>query len=65
MSATILKNRIQYGEATGMKTMYLWGVEWWYWRMTVKNDPSLWNIGKAAIQAADEHNQKLIQTVKL
>lgn len=59
MNATILKNRIEYGRATGMKTIYLWGVEWWYWRLTVKNDPSLWNTGKASIAAINAHNQKI------
>ncbi len=59
LSAEMLKNRIQYGEATGMKAMYLWGVEWWYWRMTVKNDPSLWNVGKAKIQEIQAKNAQL------
>lgn len=61
MNAEILKNRIQYGEATGMKTVYLWGVEWWYWRMTAKNDPSLWNTGKQKIQDIKSKNDLLIK----
>lgn len=56
MNAEILKNRIEYGRATGMKTIYLWGVEWWYWRMTEKNDPSLWNTAKNSISAINQHN---------
>lgn len=59
LDATRLKDRIQYGQATGMKTMYLWGVEWWYWRMVKGNDPSLWNTAKEKISQASEHNQKL------
>lgn len=61
MNAEILKNRIQYGEATGMRAMYLWGVEWWYWRMTIKNDPSLWNAGKAKIEEINMKNVNLKQ----
>jgi len=59
LSADILENRINYGAATGMKSMYLWGVEWWYWRMTVKNDPSIWETGKAKIQEINAANAKL------
>jgi len=50
MNATILKTRIAYGEATGMKTIYLWGAEYWYYRMTVLHDPSVWNVAKQAFQ---------------
>lgn len=65
LDATRLKSRIAYGEATGMKEIYLWGVEWWYWRMTAQNDPSLWNVGKEAVQQANAHNQKLKDSGKL
>lgn len=50
MNAGILKNRIQYGEATGMKSIYLWGAEWWYWRLEKAHDPSLWQVAKAAFR---------------
>ena len=60
MNAEILTNRIQYAQATGMKTVYLWGVEWWYWRMTVKNDPSIWNAGRNKIQEINEHNKTIL-----
>jgi hypothetical protein len=59
LDAVRLKDRIAYGEATGMKEVGLWGVEWWYWRKEKFNDPSLWNVAKTAIQQADERNQKL------
>lgn len=59
MNATMLTNRMQYGQATGMKTMYMWGVEWWYWRMTVKNDPSLWNAGKTKLNEINMANSNL------
>ena len=42
MDAIRLKERINYGEATGFKKIDLWGGEWWYWRMKHHNDTSLW-----------------------
>lgn len=59
LDASRLKDRIAYGEATGMKEIGLWGVEWWYWRKVKFNDPSLWDTGKAALQEADTRNKKL------
>lgn len=59
MNATILKNRIAYGEATGMKTIDLWGVEWWYWQKVKFNNPSDWNVAKQAFEQAKLHNEKL------
>ena len=59
MDAKRLKDRIAYGEATGMKTIDLWGAEWWYWLKTVKHDDSVWNTVKQAVADADAHNQKL------
>ena len=49
MSATDLADRIQFGVDTGIRTIDLWGVEWWYWRKIQFNDPSLWDVGKAKI----------------
>jgi hypothetical protein len=48
MNATILKNRVAYGKATGMRTIYLWGSEYWYYRMVILHDPSVWNVAKQA-----------------
>ena len=59
LDAPRLATRIEYGKATGMRQVDLWGVEWWYWRKVIKNDPSLWNVGKAAIQKVNEENKKL------
>jgi hypothetical protein len=50
LSAEDLPDRIQYGVDTGMRTVDLWGVEWWYWRKMKLNDPSLWEAGKAKIK---------------
>jgi hypothetical protein len=47
LSAKRLKDRFGYGKATGMRDIYLWGGEYWYYRLTVLHDPSLWNVAKA------------------
>ncbi len=49
MDAKRLKERIEYGEATGFKEIDLWGGEWWYWRKVKLNDPSLWDTIKSEI----------------
>jgi hypothetical protein len=46
LNATRLKNRFEYGKATGMKQIYLWGAEYWYYRLKILHDPSLWNVAK-------------------
>jgi len=48
IDAARLKTTIQFGKATGMKTIDLWGAEYWYYRATVLHDPSLWNTAKQA-----------------
>ncbi len=39
-------NRVQFGKATGMREVYLWGAEYWYYRQVVLGDPSLMNVAK-------------------
>lgn len=56
LNAERLKNRIEYGRATGLKEIYLWGVEWWYWRKVIADDPSLWNTARDAIAEAYYEN---------
>ena len=52
INAVRLKNTIQFGKATGMKTIDLWGAEYWYYRMQVLHDPSLWNTAKQAFSTS-------------
>lgn len=49
LNASRLAERMDYAEATGMREIYVWGVEWWYWQKTVANKPDLWNTGKQHI----------------
>jgi len=43
-----LQQNFKYAKATGLKTVYYWGAEYWYYRLTVLHDPSVWNIAKQA-----------------
>ena len=58
MPADKLAERIQFGVDTGMRTIDLWGVEWWYWRKMKMNDPALWENGKAKIKELTELHDK-------
>lgn len=57
MDANRLKMRIKYGRDTGMRTMYLWGSEWWYWLKEKKADPSVWNVVRDAVVQARIENK--------
>jgi len=61
MNATMLKDRIAYGKATGMRAIDMWGVEWWYWLKTVKNEPAIWDTAKSELQKINQENQNLNQ----
>ncbi len=58
MNADRLKDRFEYGRATGMKEMYLWGAEWWYWRKVKLNEPTVWEAAKESIQRLQAENYK-------
>jgi hypothetical protein len=61
LSPERLKGRFTYGEATGIRTMYLWGAEFWYYRMVKQHDPDLWNTAKQQFTAANAYNVNLAQ----
>lgn len=46
IDAARLQQRFQYGKDTGMRDIYLWGSEYWYYRMIKLHDPSLWHVAK-------------------
>ena len=62
MNANILQKRIKYGEDTGMRTIDLWGAEWWYWMKVDKHDSSDWNVVQQAVARAAAQNQQLQTT---
>ncbi len=53
IDAKRFEDRIEYGKATGIRDMYLWGSEYWYYRLVKLHDPSLWNVAKDAYQSAN------------
>lgn len=44
-----LSARINYAKDSGIRTIDLWGVEWWYWQKEKLNNPTLWNAAKDTI----------------
>jgi hypothetical protein len=51
MNAERLKDRFEYGKATGMRTIYAWGAEWWYYRKVKLGDDSLWKVAATEMQS--------------
>ena len=43
MNADMFAGRVEFAKDTGLRSIDLWGAEWWYWRKEVKNDPGLWD----------------------
>lgn len=56
MTPDIIRQQVRFAEQTGMNRIYLWGTEWWYWRETVHNDPSLSDTVRELVK---ERNAKL------
>jgi hypothetical protein len=51
LNAQRLQDRFQYGRATGMKQIDLWGAEYWYYRAVKLHDPSLMNVARQEFSA--------------
>lgn len=49
MDAKRISRQLNFAGSTGMRTIDLWGGEWWYWRYKVLNDSQPWNIVKGKI----------------
>jgi hypothetical protein len=46
LDAKRLAGRFEYGRDTGLREVYMWGAEYWYYRKQVLNDPSLWDAAR-------------------
>jgi hypothetical protein len=46
MNPEMFNENIEFAKQTGLDKFYLWGVEWWYWLKTEKNQPAIWNEAK-------------------
>ena len=56
-NAERFKDRIQFGKATGMREMYLWGAEYWYYRKVKLGDLTVWDVARTAFQDARLHEK--------
>lgn len=52
-NAERFRDRIEFGKATGMREIYLWSGEYWYYRKEKLNDPSLWNVAGDVFRASN------------
>lgn len=50
MSTTQVAKSFKFARQIGLKQIYLWGSEWWYWRK-VQGDPSIWNAVHEQLQS--------------
>lgn len=52
-NAKRFKTRVEFGKSTGMREIYLWGAEYWYYRKVHLNDSSLWDVARDSIRRYD------------
>lgn len=45
-----IHQNVEFARKIGKKDIYTWGGEWWYWRKTTLNDPTVWNAVKAELR---------------
>lgn len=53
MNPEQLLTNVAFAQQTGMKEIYLWGGEWWYWRLTEFDDEKLWQTVKDVYAASE------------
>lgn len=53
-NAARLRSTVTFAEQTGMKDINLWGGEYWYYRLTVLHDPSVWDTARAIFNTQSE-----------
>lgn len=49
MNPNQLRDNLAYARETQINTMYLWGVEWWYWLKEKQNQPAMWKAVRSEI----------------
>ena len=52
MNPKQLRAILKFTKQTGIKEIYMWGGEWWYWRLTNFNDRVLWQTVQELFQSA-------------
>jgi hypothetical protein len=51
MDVARIQKNVRLARKTKLRPIDLWGGEWWYWRLHVKGDPSIWHAVRDALQA--------------
>lgn len=46
LNAERLSGRFTFGRDTGLREVYMWGAEYWYYRQQKLHDPSLWDAAR-------------------
>ena len=49
MDLAQISTNVRFARKIGAQDIDLWGGEWWYWRKTIHNDPSVWEAVKAEL----------------
>ena len=44
-----IKQNVSFARKIGKPDIYTWGGEWWYWRKTKLNDPTLWETVRSEL----------------
>lgn len=52
-NADRFKDTLSFSKSTGMKSIDLWGAEYWYYRKEKLDDPSLWHVAEQAFKTAN------------
>lgn len=54
LNAKRLEDRFSYARDTGMRTIDMWGAEYWYYRKVVLHDDSLWKVAQKEFTPLDK-----------
>ena len=54
MSVAQMYDNLNFATQIGLDRAYLWGAEWWYWRMTELNDPEPYEAAKEMFQQMND-----------
>ena len=52
MNPEKFKQNVEFAKQSGLDTFYFWGVEWWYWLKTEKNDSTIWEEARNVFQSS-------------
>jgi hypothetical protein len=50
------EGRLKMIDGTGMHEAYLWGAEYWYYRLIHEHDPTVWDVAKQAFSSTKNSN---------